>query len=248
MARRKEQNPGAGKRTPSSSKGPKSKKSTPGDARWLLLFTQCAILGCVALGLLYGGSHLFGARLLERYFTGKTGYPCSIETMRWNPWKGMLQLEGVTVSNLDPYPPGVLSRITRIRAEWHPWKTIDFPHFLRLLEVEVDFIHVVRIRGNRFNVYEFGDTLGTAWARPAGVPAKPMLIDEVWIYWEYLIATDREDPSARRVELLMDYEARHLQVDHVPEFTTGPAVEARKRLRGFYMFRVLGDGIRDVFR
>ncbi|MEQ9825146.1 MAG: hypothetical protein ABQ298_12255 [Puniceicoccaceae bacterium] len=211
------------------------------------------VLAAVGFALCMGGVMLFREPLLERHIEYKTGYRCDIGKVVMDPRRSMLELRDMTIWNKAPYPEGPLAQVRRLRAEWHPGASRHFPKRLRLLELELDSLTVIRRSGNHFNVLEFVEALVDAWGSPPERhqpedPEHALHIEEVWVLWDQLIAVEAESSEGKRMEVLLEYEASHSDVTRIHE-VSDPAIQvARKHVDRFYMFSYLMDALRNLFR
>ena len=233
---------------------------------WVVGVVQSLVMVGVVVALVMAGVLLFRRTFLERYLEKATGYPWQVESFDLDPRCSMIELHGVTVGNIAPYPQMPLAKVRRIRLEWDPSASQQFPRRLRLLEIEVDQLTLIRLDGNRFNVLSFVEALVRAWgseptptrsasAEVAEGGAKPqpgarvrdsLLIDECWLIWDTLIALDEEAKGEKRKEVLIHYEGYQKNVSRIREITDPAIKVAKEEVDTFYFFNYLGDSIRGL--
>ena len=225
--------------------------------RLLLGFIQFGVFGGLAVALCVGGFFLFRKMLLERYVERELGYPCEIGQFEFNAGKSMVELRDVVIWNIDPYPVLPLAKVRRFRLEWDPTLSKEFPRQLRLLEIELDELTLVRLDGNKFNILDFVEAVIKAWgsgpaesgveANVAGTPtASALHIDECWLLWDYLVALDQEVKGGKRMEVLVEYEGYHKDVTSIREITDPAIKVAKGEVDGFYFFNYVGDSLRAL--
>lgn len=202
----------------------------------------------------WGGFFLFRGTLLERYIEKELGYPCDVTEFDLDPGRALIELRDVVIWNNDPYPKIPLAKIRRFRMEWDPAFSKQFPRKLRLLEVELDELTLVRLDGNQFNILEFVEAIIKAWGaestgpRPEGSQASGLLIDECWLFLDTLIALDQEVKGGKRMEVLVEYEDYQRNVTRIRQITD-PAIKiAKDEVNGFYFFNYFGDALRALIR
>ena len=207
------------------------------------LLVLTAVLGILVLT----GIMLFRQTMLERYLFEKTGYTCTMESFDFNPKAAYLELHHVTIWNHDPYPHTPLSEVRRVRLEWNPADFPNFPSKLKLLDIDIQSITVIRLNGNRFNILDFVEAVDRAWGGD-DTPSSSLQIDESRIRWDYVITLDEEKKNGRRMELLLDYFGEHRNVTMLTQITDPPMELAKSKVDGFYFFNYLEDSISNLFR
>ena len=210
-----------------------------GGAQVLLLI---AVLGILAIL----GMMLFRQSMLERYLYKKTGYTCTIEGFDFDPKGSYLELHNVTIWNHDPYPHTPLSEVRRVRLEWAPAEFPDFPSKLKLFDIDVQSITVIRLNGNRFNILDFVEAIDRAWGGDDNASSS-LRIDECRVRWDYVITLD-EEKDGRRMELLLEYSGEHQNVTRLTQITDPPMELAKSKVEGFYFFNYFEDSVRNLFR
>jgi hypothetical protein len=208
--------------------------------------TQLLVLTGVLAVIVTIGIMMFRRPVLEQYLQDKTGYTCTIGSIDFDPKISLIELHNLTIWNKDPYPHVPLGEVRRVRLEWNPLQLPYFPKKLRLLEIEVQSITLIRLDGNRFNILDFVEAVKNAWGRDSGETS--LNIDESWIQWDYIIALDAEKKDGKRMEVLIDYEGNHQHVTRIRELTDPPMELAKAQVDGFYFFNYLGDRIMSLLR
>lgn len=197
---------------------------------------------------------MFKDQFLARYFTSKTGYFCEIKGFDLNPLKSMIELHDVTIWNVDPYPKIPLAEVKRIRVEWDFRESFRLPRKLRLLEIEIDELTLIRLDGNQFNIPGFVEAIIRAWESSPETSdsvtsgSGVVEIGECWLYWDYLIAMDEEVKSGKRMEVLLDYEEYLQNVSRIHEITDPAIKTAKDQVESFYFFNYMGDSIRSLLK
>ncbi|MCG8527716.1 MAG: hypothetical protein MI748_15145 [Opitutales bacterium] len=212
-----------------------------------------AVLGAIQFGtllfllwsIIFLGVLLFRKPALENYFYKKTGYTCTISDFEFEPRSASIVLHDVVIWNKHPFPSKPLGELSRVRLDWNILNTHKFPKKLRLLEVEIERLTVIRADGNRFNVIDFVEAIVQAWGKGSG--RTKLAIDECHVQWDYIVTEDSESKKGKRMELLMDYDAYHTNVESIRDLTNPPMLLAKDKIDGFYFFNFLNDKIESVF-
>ena len=129
----------------------------------------------------------------------------------------------------------------------------QFPKQLRLLEVELDTLTLIRLDGNRFNILYFVEALVQAWGSDADLESEnttrePLHIEECWLLWDTLVALDEEVEGGKRMEVLVEYEAHHENVSRIRDITDPAIKTAKDEVDTFYFFNYLGDSLRSLLK
>ena len=207
---------------------------------------QLLILSLVMGVLAMLGLMLFRQPMLERYLREKTGYICTIGSFDFDPKASYIELHNVTIWNRDPFPHVPLGKVTRARLEWNPTDWGTFPRKLKLLDLDVQSITIIRLNGNRFNILDFVEAVDRAWGSKSDAPT-PLQIEESRICWDYVVTLD-EEKAGRRMELLLEYKGEHHHVTRLAEITDPPMELAKSEVDGFFFFNYLGDSLKNLLR
>ena len=214
--------------------------------RLVLGTIQLLVLSLVLGVLTMIGVMLFRQPMLERYLREKTGYICTIGSFDFDPKASYFELHDVTVWNRDPFPHVPLGEVRRVRLEWRPGDWGEFPCKLKLLDLDIRSITIIRLNGNRFNVLDFVEAVDRAWGGESDTPAS-LQIDVSRISWDYVVTLD-EEKAGRRMEVLLEYKGEHHNVTRLAEITDPPMDLAKSEVDGFYFFNYLGDSIKNLLR
>lgn len=203
------------------------------------------MIGLLGL-LIFVGFLLFRRPVLERYFEKKTGYECQIEGFDLDLRDASIELSGIEIFNVAPFPRIPLGKIRRARLEWETIETGSFPKLLNLLDIEIESITVIRLDGNEFNFYGFVEALVQAWGQSSG--GTPLQIKACSLRVDSLIAIDEEREEEKKLIVQMDYFWEGENIASVREITD-PAMEiAKEEVDRFYLVNYVKDGIKGFFR
>lgn len=207
---------------------------------------QMLVMTSILVGLLVLGFSLFRKTMLERYFTEKTGYVCEVESFDFDPWVSLVELHNLKIYNKEPFPNIPLGEIRCIRLEWDPSEIRYFPKHLRLLEIEIQSLTLIRLEGNQFNILDFVEDIVSVWGNKSDV--SQLRIDECWVSWDYIVTLDDEHRNKKRMELLLEYEGFHQNVTSIREITDPPMALAKGEVDGFYFFNYITDSVKGLLK